>query len=340
MKLPVLFLAALTLLHAQSSTGELDITVADATDALIADVRVTVTGSETGAVVRTLKTNASGLAAVPLLNPGTYDIAVEKAGFKTLLQKGVVLRVTEVVSLRMTLDLGATSQSVTIEGQAALVDASTNAEGQVIASATMQQLPLNGRNYLQLSVLTSGTVPSQNKDQSFSAFGNRGMQNEYLLDGGLNESFIRGIDNHQRDAMRPSLEAIQEFKVQTSNYSAEYGSSAGGVVSVVTKSGTNDIHGSVFEFLRNSSVAAKDFFAPPGRNPLFVFNQYGGSLGGPIRKNRAWIFGAYQRTAIRQDSVLISTVPLPAARNGVFTTPIYDPNTTVQSGNAFVRTMF
>ena len=158
MKLPVLFLAALTLLHAQSSTGELDITVADATDALIADVRVTVTGSETGAVVRTLKTNASGLAAVPLLNPGTYDIAVEKAGFKTLLQKGVVLRVTEVVSLRVTLELGATSQSVTIEGQAALVDASTNAEGQVMASATMQQLPLNGRNYLQLSVLTP--VPS------------------------------------------------------------------------------------------------------------------------------------------------------------------------------------
>ena len=97
----------LTLLLAQSSTGELDITVADATDALIADARITVTGSETGAVVRTLKSNASGLAAIPLLNPGTYDIAVEKAGFKTLLQKGVVLRVTEVVSLRMTLELGA-----------------------------------------------------------------------------------------------------------------------------------------------------------------------------------------------------------------------------------------
>src|SRR5438309_45568 len=194
MKISILFLASLTLLQSQSSTGALDITVADTTDALIADVRVTVTGSETG-----------------------------------------VLRVTEVVSLRMTLELGATSQPLTIEGQAALVDASTNAEGQVIASATMQQLPLNGRNYLQLSVLTSGTVPSQNKDQSFSAFGNRGMQNEYLLDGGLNESFIRGIDNHQRDAMRPSLEAVEEFKVQTSNYSAKYGSSAGGVVTVVTK---------------------------------------------------------------------------------------------------------
>src|ERR1700730_4001270 len=136
MRKPVLFLAVPTLVHALSSTGELDITVADATDALIADARVTVTGSETGAVVRTLRTNTSGLAAIPLLNPGTYDIAVEKAGFKTLLQKGVVLRVTEVVALRTPLELGATSQSVTIEGQAPLVDASSNAEGQVIASAT------------------------------------------------------------------------------------------------------------------------------------------------------------------------------------------------------------
>src|SRR6185295_17743991 len=114
----------------------------------------------------------------------------------------------------------------------------------------------------------------------------------------------------------------------------------GGVVSVVTKSGTNEIHGSVFEFLRNSSIAAKDYFAPPGRNPLFVFNQYGGSLGGPIKKNRAWIFGAYQKTGIRQDTVLISTVPLLAAKNGVFTTPVFDPNTTVQSGATFTRTAY
>jgi hypothetical protein len=106
----------------------------DATDALIADARVTLTGSETGAVVRTLRTNASGLAAIPLLHPGTYNIAVDKAGFKTLLQKGVVLRMTEVVALRLTLDLGATSQPVTIEGKTPLVDAATNAEGQVIAS--------------------------------------------------------------------------------------------------------------------------------------------------------------------------------------------------------------
>ncbi len=169
---------------------------------------------------------------------------------------------TEVVALRLTLEVGAATQSITISEQASLVDTTTNAEGQVVGNQTIEQLPLNGRNYTQLSILTAGTVPSANKDQSFSAFGNRGMQNVYMLDGGLNESFIRGIDNHQRDALRPSLEAIQEFKVQTSNYSAEYGSSAGGVVSVVTRSGTNEIHGSVFDFFRNSAIGARDFFAP------------------------------------------------------------------------------
>ena len=257
-------LASTTLLWTQTSTGEIDVAVSDASEAVITGARVTVTGAETGAVARTIVTNSSGLAAVPLLHPGTYDLRVEKDGFKTLLRKGVVLQVTEVVSLRLSLEVGATTQSITIAEQSPLVDTTTNTEGQVVNNQTMEQLPLNGRNYLQLAILTAGTVPSTNKDQSFSAFGNRGMQNEYLLDGGLNESFIRGIDNHQRDAMRPSLEAVEEFKVQTSNYSAEYGASAGGVVTVVTKSGGNQIHGSAFDFLRNRDIAARDFFAPPG----------------------------------------------------------------------------
>ncbi|HLJ13859.1 MAG TPA: TonB-dependent receptor, partial [Bryobacteraceae bacterium] len=327
-------------LGAQSSTGEIDVTVVDATDAVITDAQVTISGAETGNVVRTLPTNTSGLAAVPLLNPGTYDIKVEKGGFKTTLRKGVILQVTEVVAIRVTLELGATTQSVTVAGVTPLVDTVTNTQGQVVNSTTIQQLPLNGRNYTQLAVLTAGTVPSVNKDQSFSAFGNRGMQNEYLLDGGLNESFIRGIDNHQRDAMRPSLEAIEEFKVQTSNYSAEYGASAGGVVSVVTRSGTNEIHGSAFDFLRNAAIGARDFFAPPGRAPQLIFNEFGGSLGGPIKKNRAWLFGAYQGTEIRQQSVQISTVPTPAMKNGTFPVTIYDPSTTVASGANFVRTAF
>lgn len=328
------------LLCAQSSTGDINVTVTDATDAVVGDANITITGAETGAVVRQLKSSTSGLAQASLLNPGTYEVRIEKAGFKTVVRTGIVLRVTDVLGLHIQLEVGTATQSVVVAGEAPLVDTASNAQGQVISSQTMQQLPLNGRNYLQLAVMTAGTTPSNNKDQSFSAFGNRGMQNVYLLDGGLNESFIRGIDNHQRDAVRPQLEAIQEFKVQTSNYSAEYGSSAGGVVSVVTRSGTNEIHGSAFEFLRNSAFAAKDFFAQPGPKPLLVFNQYGGSLGGPLKRNRAWLFGAYQRTSIRQETVLFSTVPTPAMRSGIFPVAIYDPATTVVNGSTITRAQF
>src|SRR5581483_6701484 len=146
--------------------------------------------------------------------------------------------------------------------------------------------------------------------------------------------------NHQRDAMRPSLEAIEEFKVQTSNYSAEYGSSAGGIVTVVTKSGTNQIHGSAFDFLRNAAIAARDYFALPGPKPPLIFNQFGGSLGGPLKKNKAWLFGAYQGTRIHQSNVNISTVPTLANRTGAFTQTIFDPYSTVSSGSTFTRTPF
>lgn len=334
------FLSALPVLHAQSAGGQIDIAVSDQSGAPVPDASVTVTGSETGTLVRSIKTSATGLAALPLLNPGTYDIKIEHEGFKSLTRRGVILRVTEVVSLRVTLELGATTQSIDIEGQTPLVNTATNALGQVIDNNTIQQLPLNGRNYMQLSLLTPGVVPSANKDQSFSAFGNRGMQNQYLLDGGTNQSYIRGIDNHQRDALRPSLEAIQEFKVQTGNFSAEYGSSAGGVVSVVTKSGTNELHGSVFDFLRNSAIGARDFFAPSGPVPHLAYNQFGGSLGGPVRKNKAFLFGAYQGTEIRQEQVNISTVPSVAMKNGVFPNVIFDPATTSGTGAAATRTPF
>jgi hypothetical protein len=139
-------LASITLLRAQTSTGEIDVAVGDASEAVITGASVTVTGAETGAIARTILTNSSGLATIPLLQPGTYDVRVEKDGFKTLIRKGIVLQVTEVVSLRLSLELGATTQSITIVEQAPLVDTTTNTEGQVVGNQTMEQLPLNGRN--------------------------------------------------------------------------------------------------------------------------------------------------------------------------------------------------
>ena len=211
------------------------------------------------------------------------------------------------------------------------LEETTHSIGQVVGETTIQKLPLNGRNYLDLGNLTAGTVPnSRSRDKTYSAYGNRGYQNAYLLDGARNVNYLRGLDNRQRDAMRPSLEAVEEFKVNTSNFSAEYGASAGAVVNVVTKSGTNEYHGSAFWFLRNDNLDAKDYFAPPTTvDPLYIQHQAGGAVGGPVVSNRVFWHAAYQRTHITRGATLTGNVPLPDQRQGRFgARGIFDPFST------------
>ena len=329
--------------YAQTASGTIGGTVFDPSGAVIPGATVRILGAETGDVMRELTTSADGTFAAPLLRPLTYNVEAA-AGFKKLLRSGVVLRVDDVLSLRLTLETGQTSESVTVTSNAELLEERTNTVGQVIDDRTMQQLPLNGRNYLQLGNLTAGAVPNtRSRDRSFSAYGNRGLQNAFLLDGARNQNYMRGLDNRARDAMRPSLEAIAEFKVQTSNYSAEYGASAGAVVNVVTRSGTNSLHGSAFEYFRNNAMDARDFFLPPtSKQPLYQQNQFGGSLGGPIVRNRAWYQGSFQRTRINEGDTGISTLPLATEKNGVFATRIYDPATTRPNpvGTGMIRDLF
>jgi hypothetical protein len=325
-------------LYAQTSTGTISGTVLDPSGAVIAGAQVRLLGTETGEVARELTSAADGAFSAPLLRPSAYTVEVIAAGFKKLMRSGITLRVDDQVSLRLTLETGATTDSVTVAGSAELVEATTNTVGQVIDDRAMQQLPLNGRNYLALGNLTAGAVPStRSRDRTFSAYGNRSLQNAFLLDGARNQNYLRGLDNRARDAMRPSLEAIAEFKVQTSNYSAEYGASAGAVVNVVTKSGSNNFHGSAFEFLRNNKMDARDYFLPAtSQQPLYIQHQFGGSFGGPIKRNRAWFQGAYQRTHISEGEVNTATIPLASERNGIFATRIYDPLST----QGTVRTLF
>ncbi|MBI3279260.1 MAG: TonB-dependent receptor [Acidobacteria bacterium] len=345
LRIVVLVLVLASVAWAQTSTGQITGTVFDPTGAVVPGATVRISGSETGELVRTLETGAQGSFTAPLLRPGSYTIDVSKTGFKRFLRSDVALRVDEVLTLRLSLEPGAVSESITITAQAELLEEKTHSVGQVVDERTLQQLPLNGRNYLQLGNLTAGAVPNtRSRDRSFSAYGNRGLQNAFLLDGARNQNYLRGLDNRQRDAMRPSLEAISEFKVQTSNFSAEYGASAGAVVNVVTKGGTNEIHGSAFEFLRNSAFDARDFFSPHDTpRPLYIQHQFGGALGGPLVKNRAWWHGAFQRTHISEDETFTPTVPLPAQREGNFgSTPVYDPDTTRPnpSGAGFIRDQF
>jgi hypothetical protein len=203
---------------------------------------------------------------------------------------------------------------------------------------------LNGRNYLDLAKLSPGAIPAiGSRDGTFAAYGLNGMQNSFLLDGARNVNYLRGQDNRARDMVRPPLDALNEFTVQTSNYSAQFGAAAGGIVNAVTKSGTNQIHGSAYDFLRNDHLDAVNFFAPSGTKPLLVQNQYGGSLGGPLKKDRAWVFGAYEGEHIRSESTSNSSVPTVAQHNGNFgSTPIYDPFSTAPNpdGSGSIRTLF
>lgn len=326
-----LLLSILLLSHAalsQTSTGQINGVVLDSSGAVIPGATIRLTGADTGDLVRTLTTSQDGSFVAPLLRPATYSVEASAQGFKKLVRTGIVLRVDDNLSLRLTLDPGVVSESVNVSERADLLEEKSNTVGQVVDERTMQQLPLNGRNYLQLGNLSAGAVPNtRSRDRTFSAYGNRGLQNAFLLDGARNQNYLRGLDNRQRDAMRPQLEAISEFKVQTSNYSAEYGASAGAVVNVVTKGGGNSIHGSAFEFLRNNKMDARDYFLPSTtRQPQFLQHQFGGSVGGPFVKNRAWWHGAFQRTHISEGETTISTVPLARERAGDFgAIPIYDP---------------
>ncbi len=216
---------------------------------------------------------------------------------------GISVRVGETINLPIALQTGHATESVTVVGESPLVEQKSSTLAQVTEQREIRGLPLNGRNYLQLANLTAGAVPtSSSRDNSFSAYGNTGLQNAFLLDGARNDNYLRGLDNRSRDMVRPPLDAISEFTVQTSNYSAEFGASAGGVVNVVTKSGTNQIHGTAYDYLRNSTLDAANYFAVNGHKPLLVQNQYGASLGGPVVKDHAWLFGAYEGLRDRSES--------------------------------------
>jgi outer membrane receptor protein involved in Fe transport len=338
----LLFLFTTHATIAQTSTGGISITVSDPTGALVAGATIIIKGSDTGNTVRKLETSGQGMAVAPLLPPGTYDVTVTAKGFEQSIQRQISVNVGETTDLRTQLATGNLQQTVTVVGGTPLIEDKDSTVAQVIPSQQMLTVPLNGRSYLTVANLSPGVVPTVGaKDSSFSAYGNSGLQNAFLLDGARNVNYIRGLDNSQRDMVRPPLDALEEFSVDTSNYSAEYGNSAGSVVNAITKSGTNEVHGSGWEFLQNSDMNGSNYFTPPGQKPLLVQNQYGVSAGGPIKKNRAWIFGAYERTDNHSDAVSESAVPSMANRQGIFgSIPVYNPFTTTETAGVYSRTQF
>jgi outer membrane receptor protein involved in Fe transport len=290
--------------HAQG-LGSIVGRVTDPAGAAVAGAQVTATQEGTG-FFRAAETDTEGLFVIPSLRPATYRLTVEAKGFSTSKQDGITLLADQTLTVNVGVTVGATTEIVTVISNAQQVDTATSTLKQVIEQQRISELPLNGRNAAQLTLLVAGAVNSPNggADQgatktfpgavTFSANGARQNSISYQLDGG---NYVDEYTNVNQPF--PFPDALQEFSVQTSNYSAEYGSNAGGVVNVITKSGTNNFHGDAFEFVRNPAFNAQNFFATPTTPDRVKRNQYGGTFGGPIIHNRTFFFGGYQRTAFR-----------------------------------------
>src|SRR5712691_9978101 len=325
-----LFLAVFSVCAAlaQVDSGGISGVVSDTTGAVIPGARVRIVQENTN-VATDLLTNASGFYAHPGTRPGAYRFAATQESFRAERRTGIELRVQDRLEVSFQLEVGTASAEVTVSAAAPLLESETSSLGQVIEEKTITDLPLNGRNFIQLATLGAGTLPSTRTAErdNFISNGARAVQNSYLLDGIDNRNRIMGFDKSSAQIVQPIIDGIQEFKVQTATFSAEFGQAAGGVVNVTMKSGTNSYHGNVFEFLRNSDLDATPYFQPAGGKPLFIQNQFGATLGGPVIRNRMFFFAGWQSSREVNAAPQIASVPTSDTRQGVFPGKVTNPST-------------
>ncbi|MBI3471883.1 MAG: carboxypeptidase regulatory-like domain-containing protein [Candidatus Solibacter usitatus] len=345
----VLFAALHFPVWAQNPTAQVTGLVQDSTGAVVPNARVEVINAGTGSRWQ-LTTNESGYYTAPLLPPGDYRVAAHAQGFKSVNRSGVTLVVAQVARIDFTLEVGGVAETVEVSATAPLLESQSASLGQIVETKVISDLPLNGRNYLQLAKLAAGVVEPRRGDVgalggSFVANGVRAQLNNYNLDGADNNTRIVDIQNRSHEVVQPSVDAVQEFKIETNTYAAEYGYSAGAVVNATIKSGTNRYHGSTFEFVRNNHFDARNFFQRPA-DPQAILqrNQFGGVVGGPVVHDKLFFFGSWERTIENRGLTLTTTVPAAALRRGDFgaARPIFDPATTRANpaGAGFVRAQF
>ena len=324
---------------AQSVSGTILGTVTDSTGATVAGAKVTIVNEGTG-LTRVLTADSNGEYTAPALPTGHYTITSEMTGFKTVAMSNIEVGVDQRVRINIKHEVGAMTESVSVTAETPLIQTASSELGTTVGSSQIEALPLNGRNFVSLTRSIPGVlrgIPGANVDgagslawrasASFSANGQRARDNNYMLDGvDNNETWLQSV------VIFPSVDALDEFKLQTSTYSAEFGRSLGGVVNLQIKSGTNSLRGSAFEFHRNDAFDANNFFnnrAGRGK-PEFKQNQFGGTIGGPVFKDKTFFFGDYQGHRESLGHVFLSTVPSMAMRAGNFSElnrEIYDPTT-------------
>ncbi|MCS7023221.1 MAG: carboxypeptidase regulatory-like domain-containing protein [Bryobacteraceae bacterium] len=322
-----LFCLGATSAAAQVATATLSGSVTDPSGAVVANAQVMARNVRTNIEWRTV-TSSEGLYVLPNLPAGQYMLRVEHPGFRSETRFGIQLAVDQRGRVDVVLQIGNVNESVQVTGNTTQVDVESSAVGQVIENKRVVELPLNGRNFVQLASLSPGAMVSGNSQftnqPTVTVNGNRGGATGFTIDGADNFE-----QNAQTVQVSPSIEIIQEFKVQSSTFSADAGRQAA-IVSVITKSGTNEFHGNLFHFLRNRVFDARNFFSPQSRPEDRKRHQFGGTLGGPIRRNRLFFFGGYEGLRQRAGAVRNNLSPTAAQRAGDYTgqPALFDPLTT------------
>lgn len=308
---------------AQMTTATLSGMVTDETAAVLPGAQVTVVNRETGNR-RAVTTDAEGRFVLSQLAPGPYEVTATISGFDTLRRIGITLAIGQEATVKLVMKVGTMTQQVEVTGEAPLVNATSSSVSGVVEEKRIEELPLNGRDFSQLPLIQPGVSAIRNGDVTvskgygtrISMGGSRPDQTAWLLDG----TNIHNLSNFGTPASSAGVmlgvDAVREFQVLTSNYSAELGGTSGGVVNMVSKSGTNQFHGTAYEYLRNSDLDARNFFDQ--QKPAFKRNQFGGSLGGPIRKDKAFFFANYEGLRQRQGVTFNPVVPDASVHQGLF----------------------
>ncbi len=309
---------------AQVDRGVMVGRVLDASGAVVPKATVTVTNKATGVALKT-PVNEAGEYQVLSLIPGTYSVKVTAEGFESALRDNVVVHVQDRISLEFTLKVGSVNQEVVVTGGEPLLQTQTADVGNVVDAQRVNDLPLNGRRYADLALLEPGVqkfyAANNPAPDRFSVNGNLELQNNFLLNGIDNNSWSENLQEFSVQVVQPPPDAVQEFRVQTRTYSSEFGNSAGAVINATIKSGTNEYHGNLFEYLRNKVLDANSWINNKNEQPRggFTQNQFGGTFGGPIFKDKTFFFGDLEGFTTRQSTTVTSQVPTPLMKQGNFT---------------------
>jgi hypothetical protein len=349
----ILSCLALPALLAQQDMGVITGLVTDSSGAAVPRALITVTNTETNEV-RTLQSSANGIYTAGPLRIGLYQVAVEHSGFKRVVISNLRVSAQDRVRADVELTVGQIAESVSVSAEAPLLRSETSSLDYVVGQKEMRELPLNGRNFQQLAWLTSGVIPStrsRDRESGFNAHGQPMTQNSFIIDGIDNNNNVMGMQDRKMQVVAPSLDAVAEFKVQTSNFSAEFGRNSGAVMIVNIKHGTNQFRGTAYNYLRNDATDARDMFTyvdrtGDGRGDPEVLkqNQFGATFGGPILRDKTFFFASFEGRRERRSQTDTATVPTAEERNGIFSPALVmvrDPLTNQNfPGNTIPRSRF